>query len=169
MPVIKFIILIVIELPSFVACRRYGFSRQSKAEKVRKAWLMGENVWETQVLLPFASVPRGQAPSRGGTAGPWSLGNNGVVPAAFGPWLSLVASPVCCPCRLRSWGNTSSWDWKWRAIGSHDTRVKQTASNNSKTVEMKSTPRALSTPHLMREALHRCQQADGGERELALY
>lgn len=77
MPVIKFIFLIVIELPSFVACRRYGFSRQSKAEKVRKAWLMGENVWETQVLLPFASVPRGQAPSRGGTAGPWSLGNPG--------------------------------------------------------------------------------------------
>lgn len=115
--------------------------------------------------LPLSHADRLPAGVGQQEPGPWATPGSGDVPAAFGPWISLVASPVCCPCRLRSWGNTSSWDWKWRVIGSHDTRVKQTACNNSKTVETKSTPRALSTPHLMREALHRCQQADGGERE----
>ena len=66
---------VIIELLSSVACRRYGFSRESKTEKVRNAWLMGEHIWDMEVSLYFASVWHWQAPKRDGTTRLWSLSN----------------------------------------------------------------------------------------------
>lgn len=125
---------VIIELLSFVACRRYGFSRQSKTEKVRNAWLMGEHIWDMEVCFYFASVWHWQAHRRDGTqgSGPWAIPVSRGVPAAFDPCSSLLVFPICCLCRLGSCDNSSSWDWKWRVVENHGPGVKHVGFNNSK-------------------------------------
>ena len=150
---------VIIELLSFVACRRYGFSRQSKTEKVRNAWLMGEHIWDMEVCFYFASVWHWQAPKRDGTqgSGPWVAPVSRGVPAAVTP-----ATPSWCSPSAASagWGTATT---PHHGTGSEGwLKIMAPGSNMWDLITLKRGPEH---PHLMRDALDGCEQPAGSERE----